>query len=44
MEAMKMEHNLTAPIDGTVSQVAATGAQVTAGATVVRIDADAGKP
>jgi 3-methylcrotonyl-CoA carboxylase alpha subunit len=44
MEAMKMEHNLTAPIDGTVSQVAAAGAQVIAGATVVRIEADAEKP
>jgi 3-methylcrotonyl-CoA carboxylase alpha subunit len=41
MEAMKMEHNLTAPIDGTVSHVATAGAQVIAGATVVRIEADA---
>jgi 3-methylcrotonyl-CoA carboxylase alpha subunit len=44
MEAMKMEHNLTAPIDGTVSHVAATGAQVTAGALVVRIEPDAETP
>jgi 3-methylcrotonyl-CoA carboxylase alpha subunit len=44
MEAMKMEHNLTAPIDGTVSQVAAAGAQVIAGATIVRIEADVEKP
>jgi biotin carboxyl carrier protein len=44
MEAMKMEHNLTAPIDGTVAQVAATGAQVIAGAVVVRIEADAETP
>jgi 3-methylcrotonyl-CoA carboxylase alpha subunit len=44
MEAMKMEHNLTAPIDGTVSHVAATGAQVIAGAVVVRIEADAETP
>ena len=40
MEAMKMEHNLTATIAGTVTDVATTGAQVTAGAAVVRIEAD----
>jgi 3-methylcrotonyl-CoA carboxylase alpha subunit len=40
MEAMKMEHNLTAPIEGTVTEVATTGAQVIAGAPVVRVEAD----
>jgi 3-methylcrotonyl-CoA carboxylase alpha subunit len=44
MEAMKMEHNLTAPIDGTVAQVTAPGAQVIAGTIVVRIEADVEKP
>jgi 3-methylcrotonyl-CoA carboxylase alpha subunit len=44
MEAMKMEHNLTAPIDGTVFQVTAMGTQVVAGATVVRIEADTEAP
>jgi 3-methylcrotonyl-CoA carboxylase alpha subunit len=44
MEAMKMEHNLTAPIDGTVAQVTAPGTQVIAGAIVVRIEADVEKP
>jgi 3-methylcrotonyl-CoA carboxylase alpha subunit len=45
MEAMKMEHSLTAPIDGTVSELTAVpGAQVIAGATIVRIEADAEKP
>ena len=31
MEAMKMEHSLTAPRDGTVAEVAAAGAQVVEG-------------
>ena len=45
MEAMKMEHSLTAPIDGTVSELTAVpGAQVIAGATIARIEADAEKP
>jgi 3-methylcrotonyl-CoA carboxylase alpha subunit len=39
MEAMKMEHSLTAPIDGIVSAAAAAGAQVVEGATIVQIDA-----
>jgi 3-methylcrotonyl-CoA carboxylase alpha subunit len=44
MEAMKMEHSLTAPIDGTVAEVAVTaGAQAIAGAALVRIAADAVK-
>jgi 3-methylcrotonyl-CoA carboxylase alpha subunit len=44
MEAMKMEHSLTAPMDGTVAEVAAVaGAQATEGAALVRIEADAVK-
>jgi 3-methylcrotonyl-CoA carboxylase alpha subunit len=39
MEAMKMEHSLTAPRDGIVAEVAAAGAQVTEGAAVVRLEA-----
>ena len=38
MEAMKMEHSLTAPRDGTVAEVAAAGTQVVEGATVVRLE------
>jgi 3-methylcrotonyl-CoA carboxylase alpha subunit len=38
MEAMKMEHSLTAPRDGTVAEVAAAGAQVVEGAMVVRLE------
>jgi 3-methylcrotonyl-CoA carboxylase alpha subunit len=37
MEAMKIEHSLTAPRDGTVAEVAAAGAQVVDGAMVVRL-------
>jgi 3-methylcrotonyl-CoA carboxylase alpha subunit len=37
MEAMKMEHSLTAPRDGIVAEVAAPGAQVVEGAAVVRL-------
>jgi 3-methylcrotonyl-CoA carboxylase alpha subunit len=45
MEAMKMEHSLNAPINGTVTEIAAeAGAAVVAGATVVRIAADAVEP
>jgi 3-methylcrotonyl-CoA carboxylase alpha subunit len=41
MEAMKMEHSLTAPIDGIVSEVAAVaGAQAVEGAVLARIEAD----
>ncbi|MFI4966727.1 MAG: acetyl/propionyl/methylcrotonyl-CoA carboxylase subunit alpha [Caulobacterales bacterium] len=40
LEAMKMEHALTAPFDGTVESVAVTlGAQVSEGAVLVRISA-----
>jgi 3-methylcrotonyl-CoA carboxylase alpha subunit len=39
MEAMKMEHSLTAPIDGIVTEVAAVaGAQAVEGAVLARID------
>jgi 3-methylcrotonyl-CoA carboxylase alpha subunit len=39
VEAMKMEHALTAALDGTVSEVAAeAGSQVAEGAVVLRID------
>jgi 3-methylcrotonyl-CoA carboxylase alpha subunit len=38
MEAMKMEHSLTAPRDGTVAEVVAAGAQVVEGTAVVRLE------
>jgi 3-methylcrotonyl-CoA carboxylase alpha subunit len=38
MEAMKMEHSLTAPRDGIVAEVAAVGTQVVEGAAVVRLE------
>src|SRR5262249_46583660 len=38
MEAMKMEHSLTAPRDGTVAAVAAAGTQVVEGAPVVQLE------
>ncbi len=41
IEAMKMEHTMTAPIDGEVTEIAATtNAQVAEGATIVRIEPD----
>jgi 3-methylcrotonyl-CoA carboxylase alpha subunit len=41
LEAMKMEHGLTAPFDGTVTDLAATtGVQVTEGTTLARIEAE----
>ena len=41
MEAMKMEHSLTAPMDGTVTEVAAVaGAQAVEGTALARIEAD----
>jgi len=41
LEAMKMEHALTAPFDGTVAELAATaGAQVTEGTLLVRVEPD----
>jgi 3-methylcrotonyl-CoA carboxylase alpha subunit len=42
IEAMKMEHALTAPVDGTVAEIAAhTGSQVSEGSVVLRIGAGA---
>ena len=42
VEAMKMEHALTAPIDGTVGEIVATvGAQIAEGATILSIAAPA---
>jgi geranyl-CoA carboxylase alpha subunit len=42
IEAMKMEHRIEAPIDGTVVEVGATvGAQVAPGQLLLRIEADA---
>ena len=39
LEAMKMEHVLTAPFDGTVAELSAeTGAQVSEGAVLARLD------
>jgi 3-methylcrotonyl-CoA carboxylase alpha subunit len=38
MEAMKMEHSLAAPRDGTVADVATVGAQVVEGDAVVRLE------
>jgi 3-methylcrotonyl-CoA carboxylase alpha subunit len=41
LEAMKMEHALTAPFDGTVAELGAnTGAQVTEGQLLVKITAE----
>ena len=40
LEAMKMEHSLTAPFDGTIAALnAAAGGQVSEGALLVRVDA-----
>ncbi len=42
LEAMKMEHSLTAPFDGTVADLTAVeGGQVTEGTLLVRIEKDA---
>jgi 3-methylcrotonyl-CoA carboxylase alpha subunit len=42
LEAMKMEHALTAPFDGTVAELnAKPGAQVTEGQLLVKVEADA---
>ncbi|MEN3748700.1 acetyl/propionyl/methylcrotonyl-CoA carboxylase subunit alpha [Sphingomonas sp. HF-S3] len=39
LEAMKMEHGLTAPFDGTIAELnAATGAQVSEGSVLVRVE------
>ena len=40
LEAMKMEHSLTAPFDGTVAELnAEAGGQVSEGALLVKIEA-----
>jgi 3-methylcrotonyl-CoA carboxylase alpha subunit len=40
LEAMKMEHALTAPFDGTVAELnAKAGAQVTEGQMLVKVEA-----
>jgi len=40
VEAMKMEHALLAPVDGTVSEIAASvGAQIAEGARIMTIEA-----
>ncbi|KIT15159.1 Glutaconyl-CoA decarboxylase subunit gamma [Jannaschia aquimarina] len=42
LEAMKMEHALRAPRDGTVAEVlAAAGSQVEAGAALIRLEEEA---
>ena len=42
IEAMKMEHRLTAPRDGVVAEVGAEpGAQVEQGSLVIRMEAEA---
>ena len=41
LEAMKMEHSLSAPFDGTVTELNATaGAQVTEGQLLVKVKAE----
>ena len=41
LEAMKMEHSLTAPFDGTVSELAAeAGAQVREGTVLAIVEAE----
>lgn len=41
LEAMKMEHTIAAPHDGTIAEIAAEGAQVTDGTVLVRfVEAD----
>ena len=36
LEAMKMEHTITAPHDGTIAEIAAEGSQVSDGTVLVR--------
>ena len=41
LEAMKMEHTLTAPFDGTIAELnAIPGAQVSEGTLLVRVEAE----
>jgi acetyl-CoA/propionyl-CoA carboxylase biotin carboxyl carrier protein len=42
MEAMKMEHEIVADIDGTVEEIVGAGAQVAADQVLARIAAAAG--
>jgi 3-methylcrotonyl-CoA carboxylase alpha subunit len=45
LEAMKMEHALTAPFDGTVAELnAKAGAQVTEGTLLVRVEPEQSAP
>ena len=45
LEAMKMEHSLTAPFDGTIAELnAEAGGQVSEGMLLVRVDAIEGVP
>ena len=42
LEAMKMEHSLTAPFDGTVAELdASAGAQVSEGKLLARVEREA---
>jgi 3-methylcrotonyl-CoA carboxylase alpha subunit len=41
LEAMKMEHTITASHDGTIAEIAAEGAQVSEGTVLVRFAEDA---
>ena len=36
LEAMKMEHTIAAPHDGTIAEIATEGAQITDGTVLVR--------
>ncbi|MEW9837557.1 acetyl-CoA carboxylase biotin carboxyl carrier protein subunit [Mesorhizobium marinum] len=38
LEAMKMEHTITAPHDGVVAEIAAAGAQISEGAVLVTFE------
>lgn len=42
LEAMKMEHTIAAPHDGTIAEIAAEGAQVTDGTVLVRFEETGG--
>src|SRR5690606_16581096 len=44
LEAMKMEHSIIAPRDGTIEYIAADGAQVSDGAVLVRYVEDGEAP
>jgi 3-methylcrotonyl-CoA carboxylase alpha subunit len=42
LEAMKMEHTIAAPHDGTIAEIATEGSQVTDGTVLVRFAEEAG--